>query len=178
MANNYLQFSLAFPLKTDAEKKWCVETLNGLSALLNNDFNLDADDDATAPRKKLAKDLGDLGQRVLDEEWDVCDFQWSINPVDQKAAGPVAEMWIYADESGDPDQVAAVLQAYLQKFNPQGSLWFSWAYTCSKIGVNEFGGGAAVVTAAAIKFIDAQHWAQEEAEKALGSRHPEASPAT
>jgi hypothetical protein len=38
--------------------------------------------------------------------------------------------------------------------------------------VNEFGGGAAVVTAAAIKFIDAQQWALEQAEKAEAARAP------
>lgn len=173
MADNYQQFSMAFPLKTAAEKKWCVETMQAFAALLNNEVSVDTDADVAAIKQQMAKSLGNLGKCALDEGWDCCDFQWSVDAIDQRTADRVAEMWIYAEESGSPNQAAAFLQAYLQKFNPQGSLWFSWAYTCSKMRVNEFGGGAAVVTAQAIKFIDAQHWAQEEAEKAPGSRHLE-----
>lgn len=172
MANNYLQVSMAFPLKTEAEKTWCLETMKAFVALI--DSAIGAETPATATQKKLMKLLGGLGQRVVEEGWEVCDFQWSVDPITPKETSAVAQMWIYAEEAGDPDQVAAFLQAYLQKFNPTGSLWFSWAYTCSKMRVNEFGGGAAIVTSDAIKFIDAQQWAQEEAEKA--SSHSPSTP--
>jgi hypothetical protein len=160
MADHYQQFSLAFPLRTNEEKEWCIRTMDRLATLV--DSGLDGSPEA---RMKLVSELGDLGRRFLDEEWDFCDFEWSVEPVELDVGGCAAEMWIHADESGDPDQVAAFLQAYLQKFNPNDSLWFSWAYTCSKMRVNEFGGGAAVVTADAIKLIDAQRWALDQAMK-------------
>jgi hypothetical protein len=159
MANNFLQFSLSVPLKTLAEKSWCAETLTAFTTLLD----LQGSDEDSEAQAKLVAQLGDLGKRVLDEGWYFASFEWSIDDANPKTTDSVAEVWISAEESGDPDQVVAFLQAYLQRFNPTGSLWFSWAYTCSKMRVNEFGGGAAVVRAAGTTFIDAQGWAQEQA---------------
>lgn len=87
---------------------------------------------------------------------DYVDFEWSLDE---------NTMRIYADEAGTPELVAAFLQQYLEKFQPKGSLWFSWAYTCSKMRAGEFGGGAAFVTAKRIDFVDTALWAEEQAEK-------------
>ncbi len=76
---------------------------------------------------------------------------------------------LYAEECGNPSQVAAVLEAYLKRFNLTGVLTFSWAYTCSKMRSDNFGGGAAVVTAEGSKFIDAQDWASDLAAKFMAT---------
>lgn len=168
MANKYLQFALSFPLKTLVEKAWCTETMTTLTSLL--EFGRDKDPEE---RSQLARELGALGEVVLSEGWDYCDFQWSMRTASAKTPDWVAEMHIYADESGSPEQVAAFLQQYLEKFDPRGSLWFSWAYTCSKMRTGEFGGGAVVVTATAIEFLDTQNWAEEAAAKLIAaSQHP------
>ena len=150
MSNSYLQFALSFPLKTRAEQDWCTKTMNALTDLLE----CDAED----PNEKLqlAKELGDLGHVVMSEGYDFIDFEFSIG---------ATEMHIYAEESGTPELVAAFLQQYLEKFHPEGSLWFSWACTCSKMRPGEFGGGAAFVTSKRIEFLSTRGWAEEQAEK-------------
>lgn len=165
MADNFLQFSLSLPLKTIAERAWCNTTMAAFADLIRGDLRGEGDRGPDEVKRKLARDLGQLGQRALAEEWDCFDFEWSIQPVSPRNPDQVGALWIYADVSGSPDQVAAFLQMYLQKFDPRGALWFSWAYTCSKMRANEFGGGAVVVTASGSTFIDVQDWAQEQVSK-------------
>ncbi len=149
MANNYLQFALSFPLKTRAEQQWCEKTMTALTDLLECSADGDPDE-----KTQLAKELGDLGHVVMSEGYDFIDFEWFCS---------ATEMHIYAEESGNPELVAAFLQQYLERFQPTGSLSFSWAFTCSKMRPGEFGGGAAFVTAKGIKFIDTASWAEEQA---------------
>jgi transposase len=51
----------------------------------------------------------------------------------------------------------------LKLFAPTGVITFTWACTCSKMRVDEFSGGAAVVTAKGTTFMDAESWAAEQA---------------
>jgi hypothetical protein len=159
MANNFLQFSLSVTLKTKAELHWCAKTLAAITRLFDSPGELD---------EKRARALGTLGRRIIDERWDYLDFQFSIEPTRNDAEG-IGALWIYGEESGNPDQVALVLEEYLKKFDPTGVITFSWAYTCSKLRVNEFGGGAAVVTADGTKTLDAQSWAEDLASKFVAS---------
>lgn len=155
MADNYLQFSLSVPLKTAAELRWVAKTLAAVTRLFDAPGELD---------EKCARALGPLGRRIIKEEWEYFDAQWSIERARDETAA-VGELCLFAEEAGCPEQVAAVLEAYLKKFHPTGVVTFSWAYTCSKLRVNEFGGGAAVVTAERTTFLDAQSWAEDLASK-------------
>lgn len=159
MANNYLQFSLSVPIRSKAALGWVAKTLGDLDGLL--ELRDDADESGL-----LA--LGHIGRRVIDEQWDSAEFQWSLRSApDDAHAGA---LWIYAEESGNPEHVALVLEEYLKLFEPAGVITFSWAHTCSKLRVDEFGGGAAVVTATATKFLDAQSWAEALASRARSRR--------
>jgi hypothetical protein len=153
MADNFLQFALSFQLNAEAEEAWCADTLEALTEFL----------DATTGQKKLMKKLGELGRRAVDEDWGYLGFDWSVEQ--PRTPDAHAKLYLYAEQSGDPDQVAAVLEEYLKKFNPTGVITFSWATTCSKMRIGEFSGGAAVVTATGTKFLYAQSWAEEEAQK-------------
>lgn len=150
MADNFLQFSLLVPLKTKAELRWCAKTLAALTRLFDNG---EVD-------KKRTRAIGPLGRRVINERWEYLDFQFSIEPTRDDAEG-ICALWIYAEEAGEPEHFAAVLEAFLKKFRPTGILTFSWATTCSKMRVGEFSGGAAVVTGDGTKFMDAQSWAED-----------------
>lgn len=58
-------------------------------------------------------------------------------------------------EYGNVEQIADIVQEYLKKFDKKGYFTMSWADTCSKHRLGEFGGGFCVVTA------KAQHWFNE-----------------
>ena len=164
MANNYLQFSLLVPLKSKAELNWVAKTFAAITRLFDSPGELD---------EKRARDLGLLGRRIIDEQWDYFDVQWSIEPAHDDAY--IGALWIYAEESGNPDQVAAVLETFLKKFRPSETIVFSWAYTCSKLRPGEFGGGAALVTVDGTKMLDARSWAEDLAAKFVNTA-PETSP--
>jgi hypothetical protein len=159
MANNYLQFSMSVPLKTEGEREWCSASLAALDKFLGR---------TESGSQEFASDIAAVVMEGLRKDWSHQGFEWSIAPTPDQA-DQVAELWLHADEAGEPEQVASFLRAYLAKFNPTGSLWFSWAYTCSKMRVNEFGGGAIVVTANRVTFLDVQDWATRRA-KTAGKR--------
>lgn len=160
MANNYLNFSLAVGLNNDGEKEWCREGLEFLQELLYG--NIDPDEPANDKEKELCSVFESF---LSDETGCGLEFEWSIDRENDKD-----ELWIHADESGSPDQVAKFLQAFLVKFRPEEGMWFSWSYTCSKMRVNEFGGGACAITAKEMEFFDPDRLAQEYLEKGGLSR--------
>ena len=64
-------------------------------------------------------------------------------------------MWIYSEECGSPDAVAEFLCLFLEKFDTKHryAIQFSFANTCSKMRVDEFGGGYVVVTAREVQWF-------------------------
>ena len=75
-------------------------------------------------------------------------------------------LWLNSgDESGNPDSVISFVQSFLKEFRPNESFVITWADTCSKLRLDEFGGGAAFVTAKGAKWVNTHSWAQKQAEK-------------
>ena len=56
------------------------------------------------------------------------------------------ELWLHADENGDVGAAADLIQVFLGHFGIAGGIYMSWACTCSKPRINQFDGGAVVVT--------------------------------
>jgi len=52
-------------------------------------------------------------------------------------------LWIHSEESCNVDAVIDCVQVLLDELDIDEPVAFSWAYTCSKPRVDEFGGGAA-----------------------------------
>ena len=67
-------------------------------------------------------------------------------------------VWIAGEEGTDLEYLADVLQDYLQHNDPEGSIGFTWADTCSKLRVDEFGGGAVFITAEDQVWLNTGHW--------------------
>jgi len=51
-------------------------------------------------------------------------------------------LWFNSEESGNPEQVVAVLQLLMDELDIDFTVSFEWAATCSKLRPHEFGGGA------------------------------------
>lgn len=57
------------------------------------------------------------------------------------------QLWIHnRDESGNELGALWIIQEYLKKFDIKGAVFFTYSYTCSKPRVNEFSGGAYIVS--------------------------------
>ena len=54
-------------------------------------------------------------------------------------------IWFHHDESINTDNLEVLVKALLEELEIDEPFTFSWAYTCSKPRIDEFGGGACVV---------------------------------
>jgi hypothetical protein len=54
-------------------------------------------------------------------------------------------VWFHGDESMDPEHVAEFARDLIEELEIDEPFYCSWAYTCSKPRVDEFGGGAFVI---------------------------------
>lgn len=148
MANNYTNFSLAFRV-TPKACQW-IETVLGKASQAAGDDTDDKDIQEAFPNWDFAQCMG---------------FEWSIEAegVGKKC---VHTMWIRdPGGEGDAESVANFIQAYLKRFGQKGKVGFQYANTCSSQRVDEFGGGACVVTAKKQKWINTFDWVNKELAK-------------
>ena len=150
VANNYRQYSAALELHNEEEKEWARTRLTLLSTCWEDREDL-KDDDAF---QRELKAVGELGYNDDPDRGRAFDSEWEIEEdVD-------SYVWFHSDgEEGEVDHVAAFVQEFFRKFQPDGIFCISWADTCSKPRIGEFSGGALVVTAEKIYAMEAQEWA-------------------
>lgn len=159
MANNYLQFSLSVPLRPRPSSAGSPRPSPPSPGCSTHR----ASSTGAAPVRSAPSANASSPRRGT-----TSTSSSPIEPTRDDAEG-IGALWLYAEEVGEPEHVASVLESFLKKFRPLETITFSWAYTCSKLRVNEFGGGAAVVTADGTKFLDAQSWAEDLASKFVAS---------
>ncbi len=152
MADNYLQFSEVIANLTEPEEAWLKEQLQPIRVFGGNEY---AEDAAPAEQADAEWD----GIRFLrdktdyDPKWDALGFEFDFCD-DQDRGGWGRHLWLYAEEWGDGGNVAWLVQKFLKKFRPDQCWSLSYAATCSKPRVGEFGGGAVFVTADTIAWQD------------------------
>jgi len=138
MADNFQQFCESIDDLTGSEKDW-VETVLGANG-------------PTLPTVLL-----DAGIRVADidpEYWP--DFEWDLAPKEQDPHA--SELLVYSQEHGSVSNAAEFARAFLARFRPQACWTVTWAETCSKPRVGQFGGGAMFVTARTIETTRLDDW--------------------
>ena len=146
MANNYLQFSEVIGHLTVAEEQWLREQLQSIQVVDGNEY----------PEDEIPVDLQDAeieweGPRVMrdnpdyDADFNSLEFEYAFHDDHDTPDGWGRHLWLYAEESGNPDHVAWLVQKFLQKFRPDQYWSLTWAATCSKPRVGEFSGGAVFV---------------------------------
>ena len=128
MADNYLQFSESLDNLTAEEADWLQSQLA-------------EDADTGCPVFLL-----DFPDREDDDDTDR-GFQY-----DFEGAGDERSLSISAEERGYVERVAHLVQKFLKRFRPDECWSLTYATTCSKLRIGEFGGGAVFVTA------DEIHW--------------------
>jgi hypothetical protein len=151
MANNYLQFSETLDNLKPDEEKWLSEQL------------------ATDPDTDCLVFLADYEDRDPDDP----DYGFGVCFEGQ---GDTRSLWIYGEVYGDVERVAHLIQKFLKQLRPDQCWSLTYANTCSKLRVGEFGGGAVFVTADAIRWQNADDFiAQEQARFQAGRTNTEAA---
>ena len=104
----------------------------------------------------------DAAQRIIDEvaaSFDEDEGVGYLADIDDNG------VWIRHDESINPEHVATLVEALVNGLELPGVHIVAWAYTCSRLRLDEFGGGAfAVVKGRNTVWVDAQDEARRQAE--------------
>lgn len=94
----------------------------------------------------------DWFETSLDEEReDLADLPWYCDAAESIDFSRYIDrdeccIHFYAEESGDLESLEALIKKFIRKFRPDFIFSVTWADTCSKMRVGEFGGGAMVVS--------------------------------
>jgi len=99
------------------------------------------------------------GDEYDQEVYDNGESNWGI---DHKFDDDRGYLYLSSEIAPDLDKLVEVLQEYLQKFDPQGFISVTWADFCSKLRVDEFGGGAAAITAKEVKYCNVYEFVAQE----------------
>jgi len=149
MADNFLQFSAEIPKLNDEERAWAKAHLDLFG------------DEAPQEGDKNYEEFTELiGVYELDCDDDTLGFDWQVDN----------DLWIYGELSGNPDHVAAFVQMFLKKFRPEDAFAMSWSTTCSKMRIDEFGGGAIFVTADKVEWMNAWTWCDNKWKEFRGKK--------
>lgn len=169
MADNYLQFSETLDNLTDEESAWLGHQLEPIAVIDGTEYP--EDDDAVRNRDtepsfqglRFLQDYEDLEDG--DNDPTVQGFEIEYRFDDTNYA------WFSADTNGDAGRLAHLIQKFLKRFRPDQCWSLTYATTCSKLRVGEFGGGAVFVTAEEIRwqssyaFVEQQRAAFEQNRK-------------
>jgi hypothetical protein len=114
------------------------------------------------PKGKLDK-AREIVKRVIQEledgEDDYCGCL--VDVVDEG-------VWFHTDESINTDHVEIIARQLIDELKLDTPFFCSWAYTCSKPRIDEFGGGAFVIKRGYMThWVDARHIAQQQAARGL-----------
>ena len=155
MANNYLQFSEVLKDLTEPEETWLKEQLQKTDNATMDDED---DEDSTSSSQSYAF-LRDKPE--YDADCDSLGFDYDFHD-DEDMVNWGYHLWVYAEECGNADNVAWLVRKFLKQFRPTQCWSLTWAGTCSKPRVGEFGGGAVFVTADEIKYQDSYDFVEQE----------------
>ena len=135
MANNYLQFSESIDDLNDEEIQFLVNALNW---------------------EPPYNEEGDLPDNFEWPAWYDVDaesfgFDCDLNKKDRY-------VHFYAEEYGNIDTLGELVHAFICKFRPELVFHLTFAETCSKMRIGEFGGGALVVSKYGVECMSAHGW--------------------
>jgi hypothetical protein len=168
MADYYTQFSEVLSHLTADEEAWLRQQLAHVHVFGDKEY---ADDELPG---NLDPDKADWsGFRAWrdreDLDGDTLGFEYRFDSNGEWGC----YLWMYAEESGEPESVAQLVQKFLGRFCPDQCWGLTFAGTCSKPRAGAFGGGAVFVTADEIKWNDAHDFVEKE-RQAFDTRHGKA----
>ncbi len=173
MANYYTLFSEALPHLTADEEAWLRRQLEFVRVFGDSEYP-----EHELPDGLNLADADWSGHRLFltphdyDTEYDEKRIgEYEFRDDDQKD-GWGRHLWLYAEEGGDTDLVAAMVQQFLKRFRPDQCWSMTFAYTCSSPRVGDFGGGAVFVTAADIQWEDTDCFVEQRRQAFTDTRRP------
>ena len=158
MANNYLQFSECVADLTPPEAEWWRRATEDIAVYDGREWDESEDRPTSEPEYVGMRGLREAAG-TLDGDYYEQDFQYLICPAEDHLT---QYLWLYADEYGNVEQIAVLMQQFLKQFRPSDYWLLTFAATCSKPRVGEFSGGGVFVTAEIIRWDNAEAFIERE----------------
>lgn len=155
MADNYLEFSETLGPLTKKQEDWLRRQLEPIIVVNGKEFPEDKAPDGDQSDYRGLRFLRDY---TPDDD----DFEWCGFHTDFEGCGKDRHAWVYAEENGDPGRVVHLVQSFLKRFRPHECWSLTYATTCSKPRVGEFGGGAVFVTVDDIRWQNAHDFVAQQ----------------
>lgn len=152
MPNHSVEFSEVLPNLREDEETWLREQLTKIFVSDGREYPEDA-----LPEDLDLAEADWYGPRFLrgldDEPVDLRGFEYQFRDAVPRGDGSSwgRHLWFYAEQGGDSENVALLVQKFLARFRPNDCWEFSCAYGCNKLCVGAFGGNSYFVTAGGIQ---------------------------
>ena len=172
MANNYLEFSEVVPHLTAEEETWLRKQLQCVYVFGSQEFTEDElpsglhGEDADWYGCRAWRDL----QGYDPDDGELFGFAYEFHDDHDTPDGWGRHLWLHAEEWANLEQLAHLVQKFLKQFRPPDCWSLTYATTCSKPRVGEFGGGAVFVTADEVKWQNAYDFVEQERQALLENR--------
>ena len=75
------------------------------------------------------------------------------------------DVWVYSEDSGDLEALADVVATFQVEFDITEPWTLTWADTCSKPRLGNFGGGGLVIYKGKVHWLDTWNWCAAEAQR-------------
>ena len=162
MANNYLEFSEVIPCLTAEEEAWLRSQLQCVYVFGSQEFTEDElpsglhGEDADWYGCRAWRDL----QGYDPDDGELFGFAYEFHDDHDTPDAWGRHLWLHAEEWANVEQLVHLVQKFLRQFRPQDCWSLTYATTCSKPRVGEFGGGAVFVTADEVKWENAYEFVE------------------
>ena len=155
MANNYAQFSIALPLRNKQEIEWAEARVGRSEELEEFLAELQAKIDSGAAKPEDIDPIHLSQGGCVVEHYEHPHYLGNgVAQLRVEEGVEAAELWFCAEENGDIDPVAEMLQQYFITWMPEGHTVITAAYTCSRMYVGEFSGDQIYVDAEEIIYAN------------------------
>ncbi len=168
MADHYLEFSETLTHLTDEQIDWLQNQLETVHVIDGVEYTEDKlpdtgnGGDGTWIGCRAYRDMEDYDPGFGED----VGFDYSFSEDVDEDWG--RHLWVYSEEHGRVDRVAHLVQKFLREFRPDACWSLTYAGTCSKPRVGEFGGGAVFVTATEIKYSNAWEFVEQQRKRHKG----------
>ena len=160
MADNYLEFSETLNDLKEQEEAWLKNQLEVICVFGDKQYTEKELPDGLDP-----KNAKWIGCRAYQDMEAYVSFLYETAGFEYEFCGDGDQeryLWVCSREGAEVDRVAHLVQKFLQEFRPDQCWSLTYAWTCSKLRVGEFSGGAIFVTAAEIKWQNADEFVQQQ----------------
>ena len=156
MADNYLQFSFSV-MCTKKEGEWFKRFWSELSDHVYSERRGSA---LEPPPTPLIKEFISMEPELKDPD----NMDCSSLDVSVSQEGLLYFLWFHSDEGAGPYFTAQVVRFFLHKCRPGKNdyVGFTWAETCSKMRLDQFGGGACFITKDKVEEFSAWGWLEDK----------------